>query len=275
MKKILIVLIILVAAWFIISKTANKGEKDSIRVNEEFGEIKNVDTMLGGNLTVVGFSDVEYFPNAKGYLAKPELDAPAGTYPGVVMIHENRGLRPEIRDAADVLASHGYIVLAVDLFGDIVETQEDARALTANFDQVTGTANMQAAVAYLKSNGAEKIASLGWCFGGRQSVALAISGEELDATVVYYGGGLARTVEELSPINWPVLGIFGEEDQAIPLDVVSEFEASLNELGIQNEIYIYPGVGHAFANPSGANYAPKETKDAWEKTLDFLTRSLK
>ncbi len=269
MKKILIVLVVLVVGWLIISKSGNTKKV------ENGGEAKNVDAMLGGNLAIVSESDVTYFPEAKGYFARPESTPPAGGYPGVVMIHENRGLRPEIREAADALASHGYMVLAVDLLGGTAETQEEARALTANFNQETGAQNMRAAVKYLKEMGAEKIASLGWCFGGRQSIELAISGEKLDATVIYYGSNMARSVEQLAPINWPVLGIFGDQDQAIPLDVVAEFETSLNNLEIENEIYIYPGVGHAFANPSGANFAPEETKDAWAKTLDFLERSLR
>jgi carboxymethylenebutenolidase len=106
-------------------------------------------------------------------------------------------------------------------------------------------------------------------------VALSISGESLDATVVYYGGGMATSRGELASINWPVFGVFGGEDGAIPFEMVAEFEESLRLLGIYNEIYIYPGVGHAFANPSGVNYAPQETMDAWEKTLAFLERTLK
>ncbi len=191
------------------------------------------------------------------------------------MIHENRGLRPEIKDAAESLAKEGYMVLAVDLFGKVVEKQEDARALTSAFDQAKGTENMKAAVEYLRSMKATKIASLGWCFGGRQSVELAVSGEKLDATVVYYGGNMKSKQEELTPVKWPVLGIFGDKDQAIPIEKVKEFESSLNGLDIKNEIYIYPGVGHAFANPSGMNYAPNETMDAWQKTLGFLEKYLK
>jgi len=173
------------------------------------------------------------------------------------------------------LAKEGYIVLAVDLLGGTAEDQTEARALTANFNQATGTANMLAAVEYLRERGADKIASLGWCFGGRQSVELAISGEPLDATVVYYGGNMATSTEQLEPIEWPVLGIFGDQDQAIPVAMVRTFENSLNTLEIENEIYIYPGVGHAFANPSGDNYAPDATADAWSKTLTFLNRHLK
>jgi carboxymethylenebutenolidase len=138
-----------------------------------------------------------------------------------------------------------------------------------------GVENLKAAVVYLKGQGALKVASLGWCFGGRQSVELSISGTPLDATVVYYGGNMATTTERLAPIKWPVLGIFGDQDQAIPVATVKAFETSLNTLGISNEIYIYPGVGHAFANPSGMNYAPNETKDAWEKTVSFLEKNLK
>ena len=224
------------------------------------------------NTPIITESNVVYFPEAKGYFARPE--AP-GDYPGVVMIHENRGLRPEIKDTADQLAKEGFIVLAVDLYkGQVVESQDQARSISGSFNQAEGDANLKAAVAYLKEKGATKIASLGWCFGGRQSVALAISGEPLDATVVYYGGNMASTVEELTPIKWPVLGVFGDKDQAIPVEKVKEFEASLNTLGVENEIYIYPGVGHAFANPSGANYAPNETRDAWGKTTAFLKKHL-
>ncbi|MEK7103106.1 MAG: dienelactone hydrolase family protein [Patescibacteria group bacterium] len=235
-------------------------------------EQKNSEMLKNGNtVAIVSTDNVEYFAGAKGYFVRPE--AP-GNYPGVVMIHENRGLRSEIRDTAQTLAKEGYLVLAVDLLGGVAEDQDGARALTAEFKQETGTANMRAAVDYLRAQGAQKIASLGWCFGGRQSVELAISGEQLDATVVYYGGGMATSVEKLTPIKWPVLGIFGDKDQAIPVDMVKTFEASLNTLGIKNEIYIYPGVGHAFANPSGMNYAPQETIDAWEKTLQFLKTNL-
>lgn len=221
---------------------------------------------------IITETDVEYHPGARGYFVRPAAE---GVYPGVVMIHENRGLRPETRQTAEQLAKEGYLVLAVDLLGGVAEDQEGAKALTSKFVQEKGVENMRAAVAYLKAKGAVKLASLGWCFGGRQSLELAMSGERLDATVVYYGGGMATSVERLAPIRWPVLGIFGDQDRAIPVEMVKTFEASLNELGVRNEIHIYPGVGHAFANPSGANYAPEATKDAWEKTTAFLKANLK
>jgi carboxymethylenebutenolidase len=216
---------------------------------------------------------VSYFTDAIGHYVEPVT---VGNYPGVVMIHENRGLRNEIKQAAEELAAEGYRVLAVDLYkGTVLETQEEARAYSSQFKQDEGLANMQAAVAYLETRGAEKIASLGWCFGGRQSVELAISGVTLDATVVYYGGGMATTTERLAPITWPVLGVFGDQDQVIPVAMVTDFETSLDALGVENEIYMYEGVGHAFANPSNPNFAPEPTADAWAKTLAFLERNLK
>jgi carboxymethylenebutenolidase len=70
----------------------------------------------------------------------------------------------------------------------------------------------------------------------------------------------------------PILGILGDQDQAIQVEKVKQFETALNANRIPNEIHIYPGVGHAFANPSGDNYAPQETADAWQKTLAFLNK---
>jgi carboxymethylenebutenolidase len=172
------------------------------------------------------------------------------------------------------LAGEGYAVLAVDLYnGAVAEDSDRARELRALLEQAEATANLQAAVGFLREHGAPKIASLGWCFGGGQSLELARSGEELDATVIYYGS-LVTEEAALADIDWPVLGIFGEADGSIPVATVDAFDMALDNLGIRNEIYIYPGVGHAFANPSGASYAPAETMDAWEKTLAFLEGAL-
>lgn len=233
----------------------------------------NVALLLSDKTTELTSENAEYFSGATGFYVRPKAE---GTYPGVVMIHEDRGLRPEIKMMAEELAKEGYQVLAVDLYkGQVVEDQTAARALSSGFNQEEGTKNMQAAVKYLRDKGAIKIASLGWGLGGKQSIELAISGEKLDATVVFYGDGMATAEGKLTPIKWPVLGIFGDKDQVIPVQKVTEFETSLSKLGVRNEIHIYPGVGHEFANPLGASYAPNETKDAWGKTLTFLDTNLK
>jgi carboxymethylenebutenolidase len=220
----------------------------------------------------VDTTNVSYFGNSNGYLAKPATE---GVYPGVIMIHEWWGLNDNIRHMAEKLASHGYVVFAVDLYdGQVGTTADEARQLRISFEQSVWTENMNTAVSYLEENHSpSSLGSIGWCFGGGQSLNLALNNENMDATVIYYGQ-LVTNAEELSKIHWPVLGIFAELDNGIPPETVSEFEASLDEVGIQNNITIYPGVNHAFANPSGDRYAPEESKDAWQKTLTFFEDNL-
>ena len=233
---------------------------------------------------------INYFDGSSGYLVYADttnVTSASGQQqqqqqqklPAVVMIHEWWGLNDNIKDMADELASEGYVVLAADLYnGEVATTPDKAMQLvgTVRENPEQAISNLQSAVQYLASLpnvNSSRIASLGWCFGGGQSLQLALNSEQnpLAATVIYYGN-LVNDTNELSKINWPVLGIFGDQDQSIPVESVNAFEQALNETGITNEIYIYPGVGHAFANPSGDNYAPAETVDAWEKTLAFLKK---
>jgi carboxymethylenebutenolidase len=225
---------------------------------------------------------VNYFDDASGYLVYPSAGNTTSSIklPAIVMIHENRGLNDNIKNMANTFAKQGYVVLALDLFkGHVATTNDQARQLASSVRNNTSAAiaNLQSAAKYVSSLdnvNASRIASLGWCFGGGQSLQLALHSEQhpLAATILYYGTPLITDKQELSKIKWPVLGIFGDKDQAIPVEKVKEFESALNAQGIPNEIHIYKGVGHAFANPSGANYAPKETADAWQKTLAFLKK---
>lgn len=215
--------------------------------------------------------NVTYGDGMVGYLAQPVRSV---QLPAVVMIHEWWGLNDNVKDMAKQLASEGFVVLAVDLYGEATNESSRARELASavRANPQGAVENMRSAVAYLRAMPnvkQDKIASMGWCFGGQQSLQLALSGEDLAGTVIYYGN-LETDKEKLSVINWPVLGIFGEEDTGIPVDSVNAFKTALTELNVTNEVIIYPDVGHAFANPSGANYAPEETKDAWEKTVAFL-----
>jgi carboxymethylenebutenolidase len=233
---------------------------------------------------------INYFDGSSGYLVYADTTNATSAsgqqqqqqqqkLPAVVMIHEWWGLNDNIKDMADELASEGYVVLAADLYnGEVATTPDKAMQLvgTVRENPEQAISNLQSAVQYLASLpnvNSSRIASLGWCFGGGQSLQLALNSEQnpLAATVIYYGN-LVNDTNELSKINWPVLGIFGDQDQSIPVESVKAFERALNETGVTNEIYIYPGVGHAFANPSGDNYAPAETVDAWEKTLAFLKK---
>src|ERR671919_1007398 len=228
-------------------------------------------------------SSVSYYDNTTGYLVYPELanntqqQQRQEPMPAVIMIHEWWGLNEHIKNQADILAKEGYVVLAVDLYqGEVATTSDRSRELSSSVRNNPASAidNLQSAVNYVKSLEMvddTKIASLGWCFGGDWSLQLALNSSQnpLAATTIYYGRPVTDTTS-LSSITWPVLGIFGDQDQAIPVESVKQFASALNASGITNEIYLYEGVGHAFANPSGDNYAPKETTDAWQKTIGFL-----
>jgi carboxymethylenebutenolidase len=230
----------------------------------------NADMLRQDTGLPVTTADVDYHQGRIGYYAHPEA---AGNYPGVVMIHEWWGLNDQIKDMARQLAGEGYSVLAVDLYGKVATTPADAQAAATALDQVEATKNMRDAAAFLRAHGATKLASLGWCFGGGQSLQLALSGEKLDATVIYYGQPVTDQ-PKLKTITWPVLAIYGMADQAIKIDASRAFQTALDQAGVDNEFHFYPGVGHAFANPSAATYAPAETKDAWANTLAFLKKSL-
>jgi carboxymethylenebutenolidase len=239
-------------------------------------------TVNMGNTANLQNKTVEYFQDAQGYLVYPvsSNDTVSKKLPAVVMIHEWWGLNENIKNMANLLAKQGFVVLAADLYkGEVANNPERAMELVqiARNNQNNSINNLQSAVKYLSllpNVDSSKIASLGWCFGGGQSLQLALNSQEhpLAATILYYGTPLVTDKALLSKIKWPVLGIFGDKDQAIPVKEINQFGTSLNQSGITNNIHIYKGLGHAFANPSGDNYAPKETEDAWQKTLSFLKK---
>jgi carboxymethylenebutenolidase len=239
-------------------------------------------TVNMGNTTNLQNKTVEYFPDSQGYLVYPvsSNDTVGKKLPAVVMIHEWWGVNENIKNMANLLAKQGFVVLAADLYkGEVANNPERAMELVqiARNNQNNSINNLQSAVKYLSllpNVDSSKIASLGWCFGGGQSLQLALNSQEhpLAATILYYGTPLVTDKALLSKIKWPVLGIFGDKDQAIPVKEINQFGTSLNQSGITNNIHIYKGLGHAFANPSGDNYAPKETEDAWQKTLSFLKK---
>ena len=225
--------------------------------------------------------DVNYFDSSSGYLVYPSSATTGKKLPAVIMVHEWWGINDNIRSMANTLARQGFVVLGADLFrGQSANDQNQAMQLvkTASSNPQQSISNLQAAVNYISSLpfvDSSKVSSIGWCFGGGQSLQLALHSQQhpLVATILYYGTPLVTDKQELSKIKWPVLGIFGDKDQAIPLSNIQQFKTALDSISIPNEIHIYKGLGHAFANPSGANYAPNETVDAWQKTLAFLKKN--
>jgi carboxymethylenebutenolidase len=205
------------------------------------------------------------------------FSAPADMFeplPAVIMIHEWWGLNDNIRAMADRLAGEGYIVFAVDLFnGKVATSPGEARVLMmeAVEDPEAANQNIRAAFSFVSDTaGAPRIGVIGWCFGGGWSLNTAkLFPDELDASVIYYGQ-VTDDEESLRPIGAPILGLFGAEDTGIKVESVRAFETSLGRLRKNFEIHIYPGVGHAFANPSGENYNAAAAQDAWRRTLEFF-----
>lgn len=266
-KIVGVIVAVLIAAYAVLTFTLMQQEES---VSNNAGMLGN-----GKDVSNIVTSSVEYADGINGFLAKP---AAAGKYPAIIMIHEWWGLNDNIKDMAKQMAAEGYVVLGVDLYNEVATESMRAQELSSNVRNNPEGAiqNMKSAVSFLRNHEMVKsdaIASLGWCFGGGWSLQLALN-EEMAATGIYYGS-LVTDPATLSVIKWPVLGIFGSEDGSIPVDRVRAFETALNENSVENEIYVYDGVGHAFANPSGANYAEEQTKDAWEKTVAFFDKHLK
>ncbi len=211
----------------------------------------------------------------QGYLARP-MNA-EGPLPGVIVIHEWWGLNDNIRSMAEQLAGQGYRALAVDLYGGAsASTPDEAQTLMRAALEKSGelTENLKQAYAYL-SDGGQKVGTIGWCFGGGWSLQTAlVLPEDIDATVIYYGRVVTEKAE-LEKLRMPILGIFGAEDDGIPVDSVRAFESALKELGKNASIHVYEGANHAFANPSGQNYKAEPANDAWQKTLAFFGEHLK
>jgi len=211
-----------------------------------------------------------------GYFVAPaDMTEPL---PAVIMIHEWWGLNDNIRAMADRLAAEGYVVLAVDMYGGRVATSpEAARQLMLSVVEDPDSANENIASAHeflTVAVNAPGVASLGWCFGGGWSLnaAMLLPGH-LEAAVIYYGQVTADQ-DRLQYITAPILGLFAAEDTGIPLASVEAFVDALEDLGLEHEVEVYPGVGHAFANPTGSNYNQQAATDAWARTLDFLERHL-
>jgi carboxymethylenebutenolidase len=197
--------------------------------------------------------------------------------PAVILIHEWWGLNDNVRAMANRLAGEGYMVLAVDLYnGEVAESREAARQLMLEVveDREVAEDNIRSAYGFLQTAGAPRIGSVGWCFGGGWSLNTAqLFPDALDASVIYYGQ-VTDDEDKLRPVSAPILGLFGAADTGISVESVEGFRGALERLSKDHEIHIYPGVGHAFANPTGQNYNAEAAEDAWRKTLEFLGRHL-
>jgi carboxymethylenebutenolidase len=206
-----------------------------------------------------------------GALAKPKgLPAPV-----VLLVHEWWGLNDQIKTMAVELSNQGYVALAVDLFdGRVATTPGDAGALTqqVNADQATDTLVSWIDWARHTPDGTGKVGIVGWCFGGGWALNGSVQAP-VDATVVYYGKCDLPT-EQLARLQGPVLGHFGTRDQFINKPMVERFETAITQAGKPHQVYWYEA-DHAFANPTGNNYVKAEAQLAWQRTTEFLAKTLK
>ena len=212
-----------------------------------------------------------------GYLAEPETPE-SESLPAIITIHEWWGLNDNVEAMTRRLAGEGYTVLAVDLYnGEVATEPTAARELMRGVMDEPGPAqdNLFQASEFLKNEyNASALGSIGWCFGGNWSLRTGLLlSSELDAMAIYYGR-LILAPEALDALDMPIIGFFGEDDSSIPVEDVNTFEQVLNDLGKEADINLYPGVGHAFANPSGQNYDAAAAEDAWEKTTAFFAANL-
>lgn len=211
----------------------------------------------------------------KGFMAKPKGKKKLGT---VMVIHENRGLNPHIKEVTKKVAAAGYIALAVDAlspFGGTPANEEEARGLFAKIDAAKNLQNFLDGLTYLRklADGNGKTAVVGFCWGGGMVNDLAVSDSKLNAAVAYYGR--QAKAEDAAKIKASLMLHYGGLDTRINAGIPA-YEAALEAAKVDYQIFIYPDVNHAFNNDSSPNrYNEPAAKIAWERTLDLFAKKIK
>jgi carboxymethylenebutenolidase len=212
----------------------------------------------------------------RGYLVTPGNSGPS---PAVVMIHEWWGLNHDTTVLADALAREGFVVLAADAFrGSVAQSPGDARKQVTETPREQIAADLDAALDFLRSHprvDADRVASLGFCFGGTQSMYMGTRNPELAGVVIFYGGGPIQDAAQLGSMKeaGPVLGIYGKEDRSIPVEQVRKFEDAMEARGVESTITVYPRVGHAFVK-SDTYRSGGAPEQAWNQMVGFLRTTL-
>lgn len=221
-------------------------------------------------------SKLELADGSRGYLSLPAGAKPP--IPAVVVVHEWWGLNEHIMHWTDRLAADGYAALAVDLYeGRVAKEPDEAMKLMKAVDEDKAKATLLEAFRFLATDGrvrATKRGAVGWCFGGKWSLELALAAPTLDAVVVYYGH-VTTSPERLAALEAPLLGIFGNKDEGIPPKMVDQFEFGLEQAGGKEYRLLRYDAEHAFANPSSARYDDKAAALAWSEVRSFFAKKLK
>lgn len=211
----------------------------------------------------------------KAYYARPKGKK---KLPAVIVIHENRGLNPHIKDVARRIALEGFVALAPDALsplGGTPEKPEEAGPMFQKLDYEKTKQDFSAAVAYLKTNPQTtgKVGCTGFCWGGAMTNHVAVLSPDLNAAVPYYGG--QPKAEDVAKIKASMLLHYAGNDERINKGI-PDFEAALKAAKIEYQLYMYEGAGHAFNNDSNPERYNKEAADlAWKRTMDFFNAKLK
>lgn len=212
----------------------------------------------------------------RAYFAKPSGATQA--LPGVLVIHENRGLNAHIEDVARRAALDGYIAVAPDglsFVGGAPVDQEAARDKFREADTDTITADVIKAVAYLKERDdcTGKTGSVGFCYGGGVSLQCAIAEVATDVSVCYYGRALSA--EQTASVSTPLMMHYAGEDKRVNA-MIPEFRTALDENKVAYSLHMYPGTGHGFHNDtSQARYDETAASLSWQRTINFFNHYLK
>jgi carboxymethylenebutenolidase len=206
-----------------------------------------------------------------GYLAEPSGDSP---WPGLIVIQEWWGLDQQTRSIADRFSGVGYLAFAPDLYHGELAALGDSQAASALLEKHGQGAPDELAAAFDALSQHPlcdgRVGSIGFCFGGRMSLALGIR-RPVTAVCTFYGGQMQQLFDQLHLLKAPVLALFGDRDQSIPEGTIRKFDLLLDRLGLEHEIVVYPDSGHAFFRDSDPRvYRPEAARDAWERTTRFF-----
>lgn len=211
----------------------------------------------------------------KGLLSKPKILSEK--LPGVVVVHENRGLNPYVEDVGRRTAKADFISLAPDALsplGGYPGNDDEGRAMQKQRDRYDMLEDFIAAYNYLKNhedcNG--KVGVVGFCFGGWISNMMAVKLPELGAAVPYYGR--QPETEDAKQIKAPLLLQYAELDTRVNAGW-PEFEIILKENNIDYQAYIYPGVNHGFHNNTTPRYDKEAAQLSWDRTIAFFNKHLR
>jgi carboxymethylenebutenolidase len=207
-----------------------------------------------------------------GYLARPRGEAVS---PGILVIHENRGLNDHIRNVAERFASQGFVSLAVDLVSRNGGSQADAAQNTGFLGQAAPADLVADLAAYadhlLGLDGVHRggIGVVGYCFGGGYTWEAAVAIPSVLAAAPYYGP--CRAIDQLAASTAAILAIYAGNDARVTSQA-EEVRAALEARGAPFELHIYPGTNHAFFNDTGPNYNADAAADAFERTVAWFRR---